>query len=426
MYKIYFKQAWHLLRENPLLSVISVCGTALAICMVMVIIIAWQVRTMNYAPESHRDRMLYITAAVATKKDDAGINNGGRLGSHTVRELFSSLEEAEAVGMALNGGMNELASLADHSVELKCEVSYTDAGYWQVFDFRFLAGKPFGEAAVRSGLHEAVITESVARRLYGTTDVVGKPIELGYVPYTIRGVVRDISRLATAAYSDIWVPYTLFNPSYDNWSERLLGPYSVYILARSSADFPRIREEVGRRVERLNASLRDYRLRLGGAPDTPLMHLNRGDAFTEPDVTGAVLRYLLIGAVILLVPAINMSGLTLSRMRKRMSEIGVRRAFGATRGRLVGQILYENLLQTLLGGLLGLVLSYVAVVSLSEWLLSASGDGLSSVFLRADMLFSPTIFLLAFLACLLLNLLSAGVPAWRGSRAPIVEALSEY
>ena len=50
-----------------------------------------------------------------------------------------------------------------------------------------------------------------------------------------------------------------------------------------------------------------------------------------------------------------------------MAEIGVRKAFGATRSELLTQVLYENLLQTLLGGVLGLFFSYASVLLLSDW-----------------------------------------------------------
>lgn len=82
--------------------------------------------------------------------------------------------------------------------------------------------------------------------------------------------------------------------------------------------------------------------------------LAREDAFSEPNVRELVMKYVIIVLVLLLIPAINMSGITQSQMRKRMAEIGVRKAFGATRSELLTQVLYENLLQTLLGGVLGL------------------------------------------------------------------------
>ena len=55
-----------------------------------------------------------------------------------------------------------------------------------------------------------------------------------------------------------------------------------------------------------------------------------------------MLRYGIVIAILLLVPAVNLSGMTLSRMRRRMAEIGVRKAFGATGGELMRQVFFEN------------------------------------------------------------------------------------
>lgn len=58
-------------------------------------------------------------------------------------------------------------------------------------------------------------------------------------------------------------------------------------------------------------------------------------------------------------------------MRKRMSEIGIRKAFGAKRHVILFQVLYENMLTSLIGGLLGLILSYPMVLWLRHWLLAS-------------------------------------------------------
>ena len=81
----------------------------------------------------------------------------------------------------------------------------------------------------------------------------------------------------------------------------------------------------------------------------------------------SVLGYIVVMLILLIVPAINLSSMTLSRMRRRMAEIGVRKAFGATANELMRQVFLENLL---------------------------------------------------------MNLLSAGIPAWRASRMNIVEAIN--
>lgn len=424
MYRIYIKQAWSLLRENKLLSAVSIFGTALAICMIMVIVIVWQIRTANYSPEDNRDRMLYLSMVNANGIENPQINNISGLSTRVIKECFYPSRIAEAVSI-VNHNYTALVSTVDKTVEFQADICYTDAAFWRIFNFKYIVGKPYSSEAVESGIKDAVVSESVARKLFGTTDVVGNSIELNYVVYTIRAVVKDVSIMAESAYADVWVPYTTNNTLWDNECERLIGSFKCYILARSSADLPSLKEELLANVERMNSSQREYRLLLGGAPDTIMENLVR-DGINEPQVDMVILRYLLVIAMIMLIPAINMSGLTLSRMRKRMSELGVRRAFGATRIELVWQILCQNLLQTMLGGALGFLLSYIAIVALSSWLLPDISLGISNTFLNAEMMFNPSIFLLAFLFCLLLNLMSAGIPAWRGSNVPIIEALNEH
>ena len=96
-------------------------------------------------------------------------------------------------------------------------------------------------------------------------------------------------------------------------------------------------------------------LDLLGQPDTFFIQMLHKYAHGGIPAKEVVIHYVIIIIVILLVPAINLSGLTQSRMRKRLSEIGVRKAFGANRSVLLKQVLAENLLLTLIGGVAGLL-----------------------------------------------------------------------
>src|SRR6185295_18659181 len=71
------------------------------------------------------------------------------------------------------------------------------------------------------------------------------------------------------------------------------------------------------------------------------------------------------GLLFMLLPAINLVNINLSRILERSSEIGVRKAFGATSGTLVGQFVVENVFLTLLGGLLGWILCAAALAVLN-------------------------------------------------------------
>jgi putative ABC transport system permease protein len=137
----------------------------------------------------------------------------------------------------------------------------------------------------------------------------------------------------------------------------------------------------------------------------------------------------MIFLVLLLVPAVSLSGMADSRMERRMEEIGVRRAFGARVVSLMRQILFENLVFTLLGGVVGLLFSYLLVLTSKGWLVnigqsfvSLPPEGTETIF-TPSMLLNLPVFAIALVVCFLLNLFSALLPAWRSSALPPTEAL---
>lgn len=144
----------------------------------------------------------------------------------------------------------------------------------------------------------------------------------------------------------------------------------------------------------------------------------------EPDVKAARRQRIIIFVILLLVPAINLSSMTQSRLRQRVSEIGVRRAFGSTRTEMMGQIVMENLIVTLFAGLVGLLFSVLfAYLGNSLLFAQAYSTTLNPPEVNASILLQPSTFMYALLFCFILNFLSTGLPAWKASRTSIVNAL---
>lgn len=431
MIKLYFKQAFHLLRENKLLSSISIIGTALAIAMIMVIVITLRATIAPFAPETHRDRMLIFRYAGLQNKENVNWQSNGPVSYQTAKACFKGMTTPEAVSITTS--MREIMLAAKPAGEMvSCSVLQTDDAFWKVFEFTFLSGSPYDSADFDAGATKAVISEDMARRLFGTSEVVGKTFLLNHSAYIICGVVRPVSKLARYAYAQVWIPLSSSTAITYAWGgdgiNGIMGMASVFILAKSVDDFPAIRQE----SERLKALFLEghpkYDLLYRGQPDTYFVAAQRHFANNPPADKEAIRQYILTLIVLLLVPAINLSGLTLSRMRKRLSEIGVRKAFGAPRQELMIQVLSENMFYSLLGGILGLIISYAAVLLLGGMLFSVDfvADGVNDLHtMCVDLLFDPSVFVLAFLACLLLNLLSAAIPAWRVTRTNIVDAINE-
>ena len=425
MFRQYLIQSLYHLRENPVITWVSLLGTALSICMIMVVVITLRARTADCAPEVNRSRTLYVPNMTARPKGatDGGMNS--RMSVQTGRECFKALTTPEAV--TLYADVEKVRVSLPAGVKLTADMRQVDTDFWRAFQFRFLDGKPFSEADFQSALPRVVMAANVARRLFGQTDgVAGRHLLLNHVDYQVAGVVADVSMLAADSYAQLWIPYTCGTAEANTWGYNLMGPMHAAILAKNAADFPAIREECERLRQRYNDAQPDYGVFYLGQPDTHFTHLYRTWAET-PDTQSVVLRYVAVFLILLIVPAINLSGMTHSRMRRRMAEIGVRKAFGATGGELLRQVFVENLLLTLIAGLLGLGLSYAATFLLNGFLFGTSANAYMAgeTTLTAGQLLSPWIFLAAFLFCLVMNLLSSGIPAWRASRMNIVEAINQ-
>ena len=432
MYKVYLKQAMQMLRQNKFFSIIYITGTGLAITMVMILAILYYFRTGNIAPEINRDRMLVIQHGKILNKTEGQGNGSSRLSYPTIKECFYSMQTPEAVTAILPiGEQTEFIQSPGSDEVYNGLVMGTDVAFWKIFQFRFLAGKPYTEEEFTSGIRKAVVSESLARRLFNTSDATGKTFLLNFEEYQVSGVVEDVPSIAQFCYAEMWIPFTN-RPSQiqgSKWCDFILGHMQLYILAKKPGDFDAIRREAEENCRRYSANIPQYNFVLNEQPDTVLRAWLRTDSFASPKFMKLFIQIFSVIFLLLLVPSINLTGMTASRMKKRMEELGIRKAFGAQNRTLLLQILYENLLLTLLGGLIGLLISYGLIFMLKGWLLgNYDWDGSSltaSIDLSPGMLINPAIFGYTLIFCLILNLMSALVPAWRALRRPIVDALND-
>ena len=432
MYKVYLRQAMQMLRQNKFFSIIYITGTGLAITMVMILAILYYFRTGNIAPETYRDRMLVIQHGKILNKTEGQGNGSSRLSYPTIKECFYSMQTPEAVTAILPiGEQTEFIQTPGSDEVYNGLVMGTDVAFWKIFQFRFLAGKPYTEEEFTSGIRKAVVSESLARRLFNTSDATGKTFLLNFEEYQVSGVVEDVPSIAQFCYAEMWIPFTN-RPSQiqgSKWCDFILGHMQLYILAKKPGDFDAIRREAEENCRRYSANIPQYNFVLNEQPDTVLRAWLRTDSFTSPKFMKLFIQIFSVIFLLLLVPSINLTGMTASRMKKRMEELGIRKAFGAQNRTLLLQILYENLLLTLLGGLIGLLISYGLIFMLKGWLLgNYDWDGSSltaSIDLSPGMLINPAIFGYTLIFCLILNLMSALVPAWRALRRPIVDALND-
>lgn len=423
------KQIKYDLGTQPVLGSVSIIGTALAILLVMVVMMMYVIQTEPIAPESNRDRLLY-EYGISLRTDQ--MSGSSHLSHDAIDRLYGDLTTPEVICI-LSSSTSPRDIAVTGSNPIMADTRAADQNVWKIFDYTFIHGAPYTSTDVETGNKVAVITESVARKLFSNADAVGQTMRIMQEPYTVVGVVKDVSPLMGWSYAQIWYPVETRSASKLDLDgsdvSRYFGEYSVISMARSADDVDEMRREIRSR----NASFANELKAIGWERDDTdfpytqeAVHL-LGGTNRAPDIKqDRMIRWILLG-IILIIPAINLSSMTQSRLRRRRHEIGVRRAFGATRGSIMRDILAENLVVTLIGGFIGLVLSM-----LFAWLFTAflfepidNWEGYSAeMTVDFTMIFRWSLFGWTLLFCFILNILSAGIPAWRASRVDPVDALN--
>lgn len=440
MWKTYLRQIRYLLKENKFFSLVYILGTALSITMIMLILITYYINTANIGVEDKRDRMFFFTRAYVVKPGtDAtgdkfydGFQSSSPVGHKLIEKYMYPLKTPEAKSLVVN--MQSVVYNKTKQVNEGMSAISTDADFWKMFSMRFLAGGPFSDVDVKSNARKVVIDESTARALFGKTDVVNYPIDIDWKEYRVCGVVEDVPSYLSDAYAHLWFPYTTATSRFfrggTNDLKDIQGPAKMYLLGYERSDQELIRQEMEHQIQKLNAPAKKSHFTLNHQPDTALESLFRMSSDPYDKIYTRMQVVLVVIIVLLILPALNLSGLIVARMKKRGEEIGVRKAFGASVWNIMGQLFLENFVQMLIGGIIGLCLSCGLFQLVRNTLLVSyrtAGNDLSVN--GVDVLnffhiinFSTICYVI--LICFLLNLISTLLPAWRYARISIVEALN--
>ena len=424
---VYFRESWHNLLADKTYGLVYILAVAFSMAMVMTYLTVQSVRMDNIYPETHRDRMLSIPSMTYTHSNGRSVRERGVNKDFMQRFLSAPIHGLEA-WTAVKTDNFIVTTASGESVNMVVE--FIDTDFRKIFPLDVTDGTWMPEDAADRAVPEIMISESAAVLLFGRKDVTGETVFFDSREFRICGVVRDVPMTATYAFAQIWAP------DIETFFERVLvpslggmqGSYEIVLLADSRRDFGRVRQEIEDRVEMYNST--------GG--DDWQMTFTHGIPSQKERIfmlgSAVAYRWIGIGVVllVLLVPVLNLSGMTGSGMEARMAEFGVRKSFGAWRGAIIRQVTAENLLLTLLGGVLGLLLSYLLLYLLQDQLYDLlplngvadiRGIAEAPAFVFRDF-FRLKLYLLLFVLVVVLNLLSAMVPAFKVLRRPITESLN--
>ncbi|MBR5511516.1 MAG: FtsX-like permease family protein [Bacteroidaceae bacterium] len=411
MIRQFFRQAWTMMKQQRLFTGMYLIGTAVSIALAMTLFIIFYIKLGPIYPEYNRQRMVVIERTQESEKNDV-CTTARAMG---VSEKFCNLLKSEAKNIdkiALLTRNKIDVETADKSKKTEEYVANVNAEYWQVFNYRFVDGQPITKEQMNENV--AVISTTLAKELFADTHVAGKSLNIYDTPYRIVGVVEAASGCTPITQGNIWTAYAFYN------EHEFLGHYKAYI---TSDNIDKCMAEIN---DAFNRYTQTRPKNFTYTMDLEKYWQNALDCDAETTPFEAMGKYLYILLAFLFIPALNLSGMISSRMDSRLDEIGIRKAYGATNGEIITQVLWENLMLTIAGTILGVALSYLVVITGSSWITAffdTRVNDLSPREINADMLLNPTVIICIVALTFVLNIASALVPTLIALKKDIIQSL---
>jgi putative ABC transport system permease protein len=387
----FFQDVRHGLRilaKNPGFTTVAVVTLALGIgANTTIFSVAW--RPMRYQ-DANRLLMVWETRPDGSR---SAVSAPTYLDWRDQNRSFEQLAAARSTSVALSGNPPILVSGA------RITPNFFDA-----FRLRPELGRFFSAAEFRPDGHKvAVLSHEVWQTHFGgEAGIVGKTVRLNGETHVVVGVAP--ADFEFWGQTDVWLPLALSSGTRDRQARDLL------VVGRMNPGVTQA--QAGEEMRTLAARIAQE------SPQTnkrwSALAQNFYEALAGPGVLLMMVLLFATVSVVLVMACVNVTNLLLARATTRQKEIAVRIAFGASRWRVIRQLLAETLLLAVIGGALGLLLAFGAVRYLATLpVLQAPG--------LAPIEINRLVLEFAVALCLAATVLSGFVPAWRTTAANLME-----
>jgi predicted permease len=315
-------------------------------------------------------------------------------------------------------------------------VFLTSANYFPLMGVKPVLGRFYDAAECRPNANMPVAVASYGfwKRLGGRADLIGKPLVVNGQTYTLIGVApKGFSGVSALLAPDLWLPLGVYAQlgsafSDTNSSPDLTAPknYTLNVIARlhSGLTIDSAKSRLPALAQRLTAV---QPADSAGARELQIQTPSRFSISTTPQDDGPIgfasTLLIAMAAAVLFIACLNLANMLLARGANRSREIALRLALGASRWRVVRQLLCEGLLLALPGGALGLLISYWS----NDLLLSSFSTLFGSMNFSVVLDLRPdlTVMALTFVVCLIATLLFSLGPALKATKADLVNDLKQ-
>ncbi len=418
------KKIIELIKLHKFYSLTMILSVAVTICFLISIYIFYVLMSTDVGPEVNRTRALRPAVLMAIKeRDGEEVKEYTMYNETTAKEIFGNIEAVDFYNISsTNYTAVGSVFIAHDNSRITLRTKVEDENIWRLLSFEFLEGRPYTNEEVESESKVVVLTEFAAFRLFDrSTNVVGEMVysDMNGEGYKVVGVVKNISALYEEAFSDLWFPfvYPTYKPRVDFISEDLFGWCRVNVVLKPGYSFADYEKQVRASIEEFNLSTlggEDYKLSTSHYKEE-MCYYPRAVIYGK----GAWIVFIVV-CIVLAIPVINGFGISTSYISSRLSEIAIRKVYGANDRSLIFQLILENFLITIVGAFVGLyAASYVAKIPL---LMNNYNDteiyGHLS-YIPTDIFFNYKTIIVLFIFTALFNALSVYIPARRATKLPI-------
>lgn len=424
MLKNYLKVALRNLSRFKTYSFINIVGLTIGIACCLLILFYIQNELSYDRFNKNADRIFRINTHVKFGASEFNAPLSSDMMGPILKKDYPQVEEYTRIYCF--GGSKLIKKGSEFITEPK--VAYVDSTFFKVFTFPAIAGNT--DKALDEP-NSVVITESIAKKYFGTVDAAGKFIETdenGGTLYKVTAVIKDMPSNSHFRFDFLFPLKNLKN--YCCWGNYVSSNFYTYLLLKKGTKYKEFEKNFRQYNDKYVFPYAKNILHIGGRAEfekagnrvenslTPLtdIHLYSTRSF-ELSPSGTIQYVYIFSAVaffILLIACINFMNLTTARSANRAREVGIRKVLGTERKNLILQFLIESTLLALLAVSLAVVIAYFALPYFNE--LAGKELKISNINLAVAL---PFLLLLS----LIIGLLTGSYPAFFISRFIPVEII---
>lgn len=390
------------LRKERAFSILAIIVLALGICGVTTMFSVVNGAMLRGFSFPNADRLASANFVDPSSVNFFGVN--GQISAMDFEEIRHEQKSFERIAAYLNGST---VNVTVDGRPQRYTGAYTTEDFLRCLGVAPIMGRDFTAADNIPGAEKvALVGYGIWQRDFGgSPDIVGKTVRINGKPATIVGVMPK--GFAFPANEELWLPlYSEFPPRPRN-DPANINPAVLGILARGTS-LDQANAEFTALAKRLAAEFPDTNKQFTTGQVQPLI-----EAFTPRPLRGTLYTMLGFCVGVLLIACVNVMNMQFARATLRAKELAVRSSLGATRIRLMRQMLTESLLVAGIGATAGIALAYGAI----DWLQTTvrNLENPPPAYISFDV--DAPVLAFTVLATIVAAVASGLLPAWMSSRA---------